>query len=138
MLNITGEINIVKYEGGMTATSISANLYDPEKKEEVKDKDGNFKKIFRELPVVFVGEARSISNCYNRTRIRVDSAWLTFSIDKDNKTRWKLTVNKAQIIQQGEGYKKPYTGYEKEPDKKAETAETQEPFSISNPDDLPF
>lgn len=139
MLNITGEINVIKYEGGMTTTSIPTNKYDKEKKEGVKDKDGNPKKIFREIPVLFVGDAREISNCYNRTRVRIDNAWLSFSIDKDNKTQWKITCNKAEVLQEGEGFKKPYTPpEEREKNKKKSADEIIEPFSIGDPDELPF
>lgn len=137
MLNFTGEINICKYENGRTTTYFSAPAYDTEKKEEIKGKDGKVKKSFRELAVNFCGDARDISNCYNHTRIRVDNGWISFNVDTDKKVHWKLIINKAEIIEQGEGYKQLPEKADK-PKTEEKKAQVEEPFAIGNADDLPF
>lgn len=133
MLKFIGEINVLKYEDGMTTTSIPSRDYDSEKKEFKKDSNGEIKKIFREILVGFVGEAKDIANCFNKTKIRVDNGWLDFYIDKENHVKWKVIINKAEVLEQGEGYRQRFKDKKKE-----EKKEEESPFAIGNTNDLPF
>lgn len=134
MIKITGEINLSKYEDGRVTTTLSIDKYDNETKEIEKDENGNNKKVWREIPIKFVKDAKPLDNCMNRTKIKINNGWLGFRIGKDKRTYWHIAVSDAELIEQGEGYKKPWKKAESE--KKEEQEE--DPFALGDVSDLPF
>ena len=134
MIKITGEINLSKYEDGRVTTTLSIDKYDNETKEIEKDENGNNKKVWREIPIKFVKDAKQFDNCMNRAKVKINNGWLGFKIGKDKRTYWHIAVSDAELIEQGEGYKKPWKKAESE--KKEEQEE--DPFALGDVSDLPF